>query len=611
MRLKAFAISGYCVTAATLTIFAQNPVTTTGGTANVVPKYSGKSTIVPSAIVEINGDVGIGTTAPTSPLHVVSTPTTTSGAPTSSFIQTTANPAALTSAAYTGLKIDTATKSGNTQSFNGPLFGSLSAVDHYGSGPMTSAYGFEAEVSNRNSATLTNAYALWLQLQNTGKGSITNGYGLRIGAPNNNGGGTLTNYYGIYIEKPTSVGTGYSVYSAGGTNYFADAVGIGTSTPSSLLTVNGVIQTLTGGIKFPDGTTQSTAQVKGPPGPLGPAGPAGPQGPTGPTGPAGNLALPYAGSSSAGVAFEVTSEGGSNGDVAIVGNGTAGASGIVASAGAASCYGENPPYSCISGGIGMSASGGQGTCYGDPSWLTCVPGGQGLVAAGGNGTVSGIPGANTNGSDGIDTTAGGGLLGGYGISATGGQNGDGSYSPAGYFNGDVDVTGIISNSGVSLKIDDPTDPANKYLSHSFVESPDMKNIYDGTITTDGRGAATVTLPDWFEALNRDFRYQLTVIGQFAQAIVETEIHNNTFTIRTDKPQVKVSWQVTGIRQDAYANAHRIPVEQDKPEQERNHYLHPELYGHSEEDSVLAVRNPRFFNLIEKQRLASEAKHASN
>ncbi len=131
----------------------------------------------------------------------------------------------------------------------------------------------------------------------------------------------------------------------------------------------------------------------------------------------------------------------------------------------------------------------------------------------------------------------------------------------------------------------------------------MMNIYNGNVTTDGRGIATVTLPDWFEALNRDFRYQLTVIGQFAQAIVGSKIANNQFTIRTDKPNVEVSWQVTGIRQDAYANAHRIPVEQDKPERERDHYIHPELYGHSEADSVLAVQHPQFFKLLQKQRPA--------
>ena len=45
------------------------------------------------------------------------------------------------------------------------------------------------------------------------------------------------------------------------------------------------------------------------------------------------------------------------------------------------------------------------------------------------------------------------------------------------------------------------------------------NIYNGNITTNETGEATVTLPDYFEALNIEFRYQLTVIGTFAQAII--------------------------------------------------------------------------------------------
>lgn len=101
----------------------------------------------------------------------------------------------------------------------------------------------------------------------------------------------------------------------------------------------------------------------------------------------------------------------------------------------------------------------------------------------------------------------------------------------------------------------------------------------------------VTMPDWFEALNRDFRYQLTVIGTFAQAIVATEMANGSFSIKTDKPNVKVSWQVTGVRQDAWANAHRIPVEQLKPEKERGSYLHPELFGAPEEKSIAWARHP--------------------
>jgi hypothetical protein len=161
---------------------------------------------------------------------------------------------------------------------------------------------------------------------------------------------------------------------------------------------------------------------------------------------------------------------------------------------------------------------------------------------------------------------------------------------AGYFDGNVLVNGNLAKSGGSFKIDDPIDPAEKYLSHSFVESPDMKNVYDGVVTTDANGFATVTMPVWFEALNRDFRYQLTTVGQFAQAMVSKEIANGQFTIQTDKPSVKVSWQITGIRQDAWANAHRIPVEEGKSTAEKGHFLHPELFGHAGELGLAAMRS---------------------
>jgi|HubBroStandDraft_1064217.scaffolds.fasta_scaffold00246_4 hypothetical protein len=151
--------------------------------------------------------------------------------------------------------------------------------------------------------------------------------------------------------------------------------------------------------------------------------------------------------------------------------------------------------------------------------------------------------------------------------------------------GDVHVYGTLSKASGSFKIDHPLDPADKYLYHSFVESPDMKNIYDGNITTNSHGVAEVLLPDYFEALNRDFRYQLTVIGQFAQAIVLRKIGNNRFTIKTSKPGVEVSWQVTGIRHDAYADAHRIQVEVEKPPQEQGRYLHPELFGAPAEQAI--------------------------
>jgi hypothetical protein len=149
---------------------------------------------------------------------------------------------------------------------------------------------------------------------------------------------------------------------------------------------------------------------------------------------------------------------------------------------------------------------------------------------------------------------------------------------AGFFQGDVTIWGTLSKNAGAFKIDHPLDPDNKYLYHSFVESPDMKNIYDGMVTLDERGRAVVKLPDWFGALNRDFRYQLTCVGGFAPVYIAEEIADNRFTIAGGTPGLKVSWQVTGIRQDPYAEQHRIPVEEDKPLEERGTYLYPEGYG---------------------------------
>ena len=147
--------------------------------------------------------------------------------------------------------------------------------------------------------------------------------------------------------------------------------------------------------------------------------------------------------------------------------------------------------------------------------------------------------------------------------------------------GNLSITGSITAGTKDFKIDDPLDPTGKYLTHACIESNEMSDIYSGNIATDAQGNATVTMPNWFGALNKDFRYQLTVIGQFAQAVVSSEIQNNRFGIKTDKPNVKVSWQVTGVRQDAYASAHPLQVEEDKPVSEQGLFLHPTELGQSE------------------------------
>jgi hypothetical protein len=145
-------------------------------------------------------------------------------------------------------------------------------------------------------------------------------------------------------------------------------------------------------------------------------------------------------------------------------------------------------------------------------------------------------------------------------------------------NGDLAVAGTLTKGGGAFKIDDPVDPANRYLYHSFVESPDMMNIYNGNVVLDHNGEAVVTLPDYFEALNMDFRYQLTSVGKFSPVYVAEEIQNNQFVIAGGRPYGKVSWQVTGIRHDPFANANRIPNEVEKEKAARGFYLHPAAYG---------------------------------
>ena len=154
------------------------------------------------------------------------------------------------------------------------------------------------------------------------------------------------------------------------------------------------------------------------------------------------------------------------------------------------------------------------------------------------------------------------------------------------FYGNVSITGQKE-----FVMDHPLDPDNKYLYHSAIEAPEQLNIYSGNVTTDATGQATIKLPAYFEAINRDFRYQLTVIGDFVQAIVSTKIKNNQFTIRTEKPGVEVSWQVSGIRNDARSRRHPFVAERPKKDDERGTLLHPEDYDQPDTRSLRWRRSP--------------------
>jgi hypothetical protein len=152
--------------------------------------------------------------------------------------------------------------------------------------------------------------------------------------------------------------------------------------------------------------------------------------------------------------------------------------------------------------------------------------------------------------------------------------------------GDFDISGLLSKGGGSFKIDHPLDPENKFLYHSFVESPDMLNIYNGTVTLDANGRARVELPDWFEALNSDFRYQLTCIGGFAPVYVAGKVSGNAFEVAGGTAGLEVSWQVTGVRKDPFAQAQRIQVEVEKTAEEKGYYLYPAAYGVGKERGIM-------------------------
>ena len=390
-------------------------------------------------------------------------------------------------------------------------------------------------------------------------------------------------------------------------------IGIGTATPGSKLTVAGRIEAFTSGpISALLGQSESGSGVRG----------------------SSDSGFGVFGSSSTGKGVQGLSQNGDgvfgfsvdggNGVSGATGNGsTAGVLGANSGTGGTGVLGQ----AFFGTGVRGISSTGFGV-FGSSTFFTAVEArsntGFGVFGSsdtntaihGQSGTGTGVFGSTTIGQAfgvwGFNTSGGSAVLGeapnGTGVVGStnsplgsgvlGLNNGGG---PAGEFHGNLVVTGNLSKGGGSFRIDHPLDPENKYLAHSFVESPDMMNIYNGNVTTNENGEAIVTLPDYFAALNRDFRYQLTVIGQFAQAIVAEEITDRRFTIRTDKPSVKVSWQVTGVRKDEWANKHRIKVEEDKPVAERGYFLHPELYGQPEEKNVEWIRRPDLMKKVKGTR----------
>ncbi len=156
---------------------------------------------------------------------------------------------------------------------------------------------------------------------------------------------------------------------------------------------------------------------------------------------------------------------------------------------------------------------------------------------------------------------------------------------AGYFNGNVNVTGTVTSPAKLITIDHPLDPANKVLFESVVESPEMLRHLSGNVILDDAGESVVRLPEWFEVANRDFRYQLTCVGGYAPVYVGSEVSDNSFSIAGGTPGLKVSWEITAIRDDAYAKANPMMVDREKQAEQVGKYLHPAVFGLPEESGV--------------------------
>ncbi len=440
---------------------------------------------------------------------------------------------------------------------------------------------------------------------NTGKSLDNKTIGLRISILDGSSTGTAQ-----YVETQSATTNQFGLYSlqvGGGTVVSGTMSGVTWSSGSKYMKVE---IDPNGGSAYTDlgaGQLLSVPYALYAAAPAGPAGPQGPQGPQGVQGPAGSANM--SGTSGYHVKFNTSTSGNNSAlyetSSGLIGMGTTSpTSDIHVSTAdsmqlrASSTYSSQVSFGIIRAEYTGTTDANHAAMIGVAIPNTSNANGTGVLGAGGffgvegrafsASTSSSISNAGLKGTSYLDggsgygviglatsyTTSGGTKYGVYGNATNGTTN------YAGYFLGNVQVVGTLAKSGGTFKIDHPLDPDNKYLYHSFVESPDMMNVYNGNITTDSKGYATVELPTYFEALNKDFRYQLTVIGTFAQAIVKQKVAGNKFVIQTNQPNVEVSWQVTGIRQDAFAKAHPVIPEVEKEAENKGKYLNPAELGKS-------------------------------
>ncbi len=150
---------------------------------------------------------------------------------------------------------------------------------------------------------------------------------------------------------------------------------------------------------------------------------------------------------------------------------------------------------------------------------------------------------------------------------------------------------LISGGTINSVIDDPRDPANKYLKHASIESNEILNLYRGVSTFDASGEAVVQLPDYYDAINKNASYQLTPIGaSMPDLYIASEVNNGSFKISGGIVGKKVSWTLTAERNDPYIrlNPEIRNMVVDKGA-DRGRYLAPEQYGQSADRGIFRER----------------------
>jgi len=315
---------------------------------------------------------------------------------------------------------------------------------------------------------------------------------------------------------------------------FNSRIGIGTQRPgAALLTVAGQIETTSGGIKFPNGTVQTT--------------------------------------SAAGALFQV------NHNATLTGNGTEG-----------SPLGVNIPALNLLSGVthdtSLMGAGAVASPLGVAIPLRLTTGFQPVAEFIGDEdtalVVTNTGGAPSNKAISASSTFGTAVdaITDRGVAVLGRRIGTVGGGLAGLFIGNVQMTddvlieGNLNVKGTkNFKIDHPLDPENKYLIHAAIESSEALNVYSGNASLDQNGEAVVKMPEWFQAINKDFRYSLTPVGASASGLyIAEELGNNRFKIAGGAPGLKVSWQVTGVRSDAVMVEHPFRAEEAKTARARGY-----------------------------------------